>query len=55
MIPTNTVWDGISNPHPFQATGTDLKVVLRITPGAKTVVIRVGKDRRVAEVRGIYI
>ena len=53
-ITTDVVRNGVGDFDILEATGEDLVVVLRVTPRAETVVSRVGKDRRVVKVRGIY-
>ena len=52
-VTANVMRNGVSDFDVLEATGEDLVVVRRVTPGPNTVKGRVGKDRRVVEVRGI--
>ena len=52
-VTANVMRNGVGDFDVLKATGKDLVVVRRVTPGPNTVEGRVGKDRRVVEVRGI--
>ena len=53
IIPTDAVREGVCNHHILETAGTDLEVVIRVTPRPKAIVLGVGKDRCMIEVGGI--
>ena len=53
IVAADIVWDGVGVLDILEATGVDLVVIVGVAPRAKAVIIGVGKDRRVAEARGI--
>ena len=54
VIPADVVRNGVGKPDVFETTGRDLEVIVRVTPESKTIVRRIGKDRCVIKVRGVY-
>ena len=54
-IPADVVRGGVGESDILEATGGNLEVVCWITPRSNTVKSGVGKQRRVIEVRGIYL
>ena len=49
----DVVFDGIGENYVLETASTDLEIVRRITPRAKTLVSVVGEDRRVVKVRSV--
>lgn len=52
-VTANVVRNGVGNLDILEATGEDLVVIVRVTPGPKTLSSGVRKDRSVIEVRGV--
>lgn len=54
IIATDAVRNGIGDIDILEATGTNLVVIVRVTPRAEAIIVGVGKDRRMVKVRGIW-
>ena len=54
VITTDMVWGGVGDRDILETAGRDLEIVRRVTPRPKTLIIGIGKNRRMFKVRGIY-